>query len=157
MRAPDETPGLVEWLLTRHQKQLIKRRTWTFDENATYLVAGGLGGVGRSILRWMVSRGAKYLLVPSRSGAASAAASEVVCELSDQNIVVSTPKCDVSSKGSLLHMLQESATTLPPIRGCIVATMALNVSYENKSQPSINLNRGPNHWRVPFRIACSRT
>lgn len=126
---------LVEWLLTRQQKQLIKRRKWTFDENATYLVAGGLGGIGRSILRWMVTRGAKYLLVPSRSGAASAAASEVVRELSDQNIVVSTPKCDVSSKDSLSHMLEESATTLPPIRGCIVATMVLNVSYETNRNP----------------------
>jgi NAD(P)-dependent dehydrogenase (short-subunit alcohol dehydrogenase family) len=111
-------------------------------------VAGGLGGIGRSILRWMVARGAKYLLVPSRSGTASATASEVVRELSDQNIVVSTPKCDVSSKGSLSYMLKESATTLPPIRGCIVATMVLNVSYENKSQPPISLNRGPNHWRA---------
>ncbi|KAJ2984539.1 hypothetical protein NUW58_g6007 [Xylaria curta] len=115
---------------TNVQKLLTKRRTWTFDENATYLVAGGLGGIGRSILRWMVTRGAKYLLVPTRSGVASAAASEAVRELSDQNIVVSTPKCDVSSKDSLSRMVEESATTLPPIRGCIVATMVLNMSYE---------------------------
>ena len=128
----------MEWLLTRQQKLLINRRTWTFDENATYLVAGGLGGIGRSILRWMGTRGVKYLLVPSRSGAASAAASELVRELSNQNIVVSTPKCDVSSTDSLSHMLKESATTLPPIRGCIVATMVLNVSDKTKSQaPSI--------------------
>ncbi|KAL1857091.1 Type I Iterative PKS [Diaporthe australafricana] len=114
------------------QKQLIKERTWKFDEHATYLVAGGLGGIGRSILRWMATRGAKHLLVPSRSGAASAAASEVVRELSDQNVVVSTPTCDVSSKESLSHMLQESAGTLPPIRGCIVATMVLNdCMFEN--------------------------
>ncbi|KAI1349204.1 polyketide synthase PksD [Xylaria sp. FL0043] len=111
---------------TSIQKLLIKQRTWTFDANATYLIAGGLGGIGRSILRWMVRRGAKYLLVPSRSGAISAAASEVLHELSNQNIVVSTPKCDVSSKESLSQMLEESATTLPPLRGCIVATMVLN-------------------------------
>jgi NAD(P)-dependent dehydrogenase (short-subunit alcohol dehydrogenase family) len=99
-----------------------------FDENATYLVAGGLGGIGRSMLRWMATRGVKYLLVPSRSGVVSAAASEVVRELSDQNIIVSTPKCDVSSKNSLSQMLEESAKSLPPIRGCIIATMVLNVS-----------------------------
>lgn len=121
-------PGIVEWLLTGHQKQLIKESTCRFDENGTYLVAGGLGGIGRSILRWMVGRGAKHLLVPSRSGPVSAAALEVVRELSDQNVVVSTPKCDVSSKESLSHMLRESAAILPPIRGCIVATMVLNVS-----------------------------
>ena len=128
--------GWIGWLLTRQQKTLIKRKTWTLDENATYLIAGGLGGIGRSILRWMVTRGVKYLLVPSRSGAASAAASELVRELSDQNIVISTPKCDISSKDSLSQMLKESTTTLPPIRGCIVATMVLNVSHK--------INRGPN-------------
>ncbi|KAK4203182.1 polyketide synthase [Triangularia verruculosa] len=123
--------------LTIVQKHLIKRRTWTFDGKATYLVAGGLGGIGRSILKWMVARGAKHLLVPSRSGAAaSVAASEVVRELSDQGIVVSTPKCDVSSEDSLSQMLQESAATLPPIRGCIVATMVLNdCMFENMTLP----------------------
>ncbi|KAK3385761.1 polyketide synthase PksD [Podospora didyma] len=121
---------------TAVQKQLIKRRTWTFDENATYLVAGGLGGIGRSILRWMAARGAKHLLVPSRSGAVSAAASEIVRELSEQNVVVSTPKCDVSSKESLSQMLQESTASLPPIRGCIVATMVLNdTMFENMTLP----------------------
>ncbi|KAL1603469.1 putative PKS/NRPS-like protein biosynthetic cluster [Paraconiothyrium brasiliense] len=138
---------------TKVKKPLINRRTWTFDENATYLVAGGLGGIGRSILRWMVTRGAKHLLVPSRSGAASAAACEVVRELSEQNIVVSTPKCDVSSKDSLSRMLEEAATDLPPIRGCIIATMVLNdCMFENmtldkweqtsrsKVEPSWNLH-----------------
>lgn len=83
----------------------------------------------------MATRGAKYLLVPSRSGAASAAASEVVRELSDQIIVVSAPKCDVSSKDSLSRMLEQATATLPPIRGCIVATMVLNVSHETNYNP----------------------
>lgn len=120
----------VQWLLTQQQKPLINRRTWNFKDNATYVVAGGLGGIGRSILRWMVMRGAKHLLVPSRSGPASPAAAEVVRELSDQNVVVSTPICDISSKDALSQMLEDASTGLPPIEGCIVATMALNVSCE---------------------------
>jgi NAD(P)-dependent dehydrogenase (short-subunit alcohol dehydrogenase family) len=129
---------------------MTKKRTWRFDENGTYLVAGGLGGIGRSILRWMVGRGAKHLLVPSRSGAVSAAALEVVRELSDENVAVLTPKCDVSSKESLSHMLLESAATLPPIRGCIVATMVLNVSCPATRCPQTpnNGNHGPNNSRI---------
>ena len=98
--------------------------------NATYVVAGGLGGICRSILRWMVTRGTKYLLVPSRSGPNSPAAAEVIRELTEQNIVVSTPECDVSSKDALSHMLENASGTLPPIQGYIVSTMALNVSPE---------------------------
>ncbi|CAI6290866.1 unnamed protein product [Periconia digitata] len=118
------------------KKPQINRRTWTFDANATYLVAGGLGGIGRSMLKWMVQRGAKHLLVPSRSGPASSAASDVVRELSEQGVTVSTPKCDVSSKEATAHMLQEASKTLPPIQGCIVATMALNdCLFQNMTLP----------------------
>ncbi|KAJ5813636.1 Lovastatin nonaketide synthase [Penicillium pulvis] len=40
------------------------------DPNASYILAGALGGIGRSIARWMVSRGAKQLIFLSRSGRA---------------------------------------------------------------------------------------
>ncbi|KAH8200137.1 hypothetical protein TruAng_005708 [Truncatella angustata] len=83
------------------QKYLIHRRTWSFNENATYLVAAGLGGVGRSVLRWMASKGAKQLIVPSRSGAASQEAIQVVKELTSQGVKIVTPKCDVSEESSL--------------------------------------------------------
>ncbi|KAI1138716.1 hypothetical protein F5Y05DRAFT_403935 [Hypoxylon sp. FL0543] len=110
------------------QKQLSRRRTWTFDENATYLVAGGFGGIGRSVLRWMASKGARNLLVLTRSGIASDAAAEVVEELSREDILVVAPACDVSSLSSLSSTLEEYAKAMPPIRGCINATMVLNDS-----------------------------
>ena len=72
------------------------------------------------------------MLVPSRSGAASDSAIEVVRELSNQGINVSTPKCDLSSQDSVSNMLKDSAATMPPIRGCIVATMVLNVRYQTE-------------------------
>lgn len=95
---------------------------WTFDPNATNGVAGGLGSIGRSIVRWMVSRGAKHLLLPSRSGAASKAAVEVVAALSAKGVNVMTPKCDVPSFDSLKDVL---AGDMPPIKGSINAAMIL--------------------------------
>ncbi|KAK8115468.1 hypothetical protein PG984_011970 [Apiospora sp. TS-2023a] len=115
------------------QKHLIKRRRWTFDANATYLVSGGLGGVGRSILRWMASKGAKQLLVPTRSGAASDEAKQVVRELTEQGVTIDTPRCDVSVASSLQGMLEDHAnTTMDPVRGCINASMVLHDTiFEN--------------------------
>jgi NAD(P)-dependent dehydrogenase (short-subunit alcohol dehydrogenase family) len=98
------------------------------------MVAGGLGGIGRSILRWMASRGAKHLIVPSRSGATSNDASQVVTELSDLGVNIATPKCDLSSAESVQQMLSDLAS-MGPIQGCINATMVLQDSvFDNMTR-----------------------
>ncbi|OQE34925.1 hypothetical protein PENCOP_c015G04031 [Penicillium coprophilum] len=136
--------------------QFVKERsTWEFDNSASYLVAGGLGGIGRAILQWMADRGAKHLIVPSRSGAVSKAAAEVVAQLTAQGVNVVAPQCDVSSETSLSHVLAECARTMPPIRGCINAAMVLqdsifqenmtfakwDLAMRSKVQTSWNLHR----------------
>ncbi|KAI1152215.1 polyketide synthase PksD [Nemania diffusa] len=110
------------------QKRVLDRRNWAFNKAATYLVAGGFGGIGRSILKWMASRGAKYLMVLSRSGPTSPAAVEVVTELTSRGVTVIAPRCDVSSLDSFSCVLRQHAAALPPIKGVINATMALNDS-----------------------------
>ncbi|KAK8102255.1 hypothetical protein PG984_015401 [Apiospora sp. TS-2023a] len=115
--------------MTKVQKSLITRRTWRFDGESSYLVVGGLGGVGRSVLAWMVARGAKNLIVPSRSGAASQAAAKVVRELRAKNITILTPKCDVASLESLTVSLDSWKKSMPPIRGCINLAMVLNDAF----------------------------
>ncbi|KEY72258.1 hypothetical protein S7711_00257 [Stachybotrys chartarum IBT 7711] len=110
------------------QKSLLSRKLWTFDPDSSYLIAGGLGGIGRSMLRWMASKGAKHLIALSRSGANSSVAGELVRELSGQGVTVYTPKCDASSLDSILKFLEEHGKTVPPIKGCINAAMVLNDS-----------------------------
>jgi NADPH:quinone reductase-like Zn-dependent oxidoreductase/malonyl CoA-acyl carrier protein transacylase/SAM-dependent methyltransferase/acyl carrier protein len=106
--------------------QFIKNsRPWNFDEDSTYLVAGGSGGLGRAITKWMVSRGAKHLIVPSRSGATSQAAAQLLSELRSRGVNIVAPKCDVSLRENMANMLQDCARTMPPIKGCINAAMVL--------------------------------
>src|SRR4051812_31395286 len=107
----------------------MHNNTWTFDKSSSYIIAGGLGGIGRSILKWMASKGVKYLIVPSRSGAVSEAAARIVNELRQQGVTIVTPQCDVSLLGSLSRMLEECGRTMPPARGCINATMVLQVRF----------------------------
>ncbi|KAI1170512.1 polyketide synthase PksD [Nemania sp. FL0916] len=116
------------------QKRILDRRNWIFDKDATYVVAGGFGGIGRSILKWMASKGAKHLMVLSRSGPISSAAVDLVSGLTKQGITVIAPKCDVSSVDSLSDAIQQYGASLPPIRGVINATMTLNDSvFDNMS------------------------
>ncbi|KAF6807280.1 polyketide synthase [Colletotrichum musicola] len=115
------------------------RRSWKFDSNATYVVAGGSGGVGRAIIRWMADRGAKFLVVPSRSGASKAAAAEFE-SLRTQGVTIFAPKCDVTSESALSRVLEECSLTMPPVRGCIDAALVLqDAMFENMTLEQWNL------------------
>ncbi|PYI31454.1 hypothetical protein BP00DRAFT_474969 [Aspergillus indologenus CBS 114.80] len=108
--------------------RMCNKPTYQFDANATYVIAGGFGGLGRSICRWMASRGARNLLALSRSGARTEPARQLVQELRALGVTVVAPTCDIIQPDSLAEVLKEHASTLPPIRGCIQCTMVLRNS-----------------------------
>ncbi|KAK6193076.1 hypothetical protein LQW54_012822 [Pestalotiopsis sp. IQ-011] len=121
------------------QKRLLGRSDWVLDRNASYLVAGGLGGIGRSILKWLADKGARHLIVPSRSGPESLAASETVAQLQKRGVSVAVPLCDVSSAPELTSALAKCSENMPPIRGCINAAMALqDAVFDNMSYAQWN-------------------
>ncbi|KAI0205149.1 polyketide synthase [Astrocystis sublimbata] len=67
-----------------------------FDSTKTYLLVGGLGGIGSVLSQWMVRMGAKKLAFLSRSGANSPKASETVNWLKQRNIQVDVYVGDVA-------------------------------------------------------------
>jgi NADPH:quinone reductase-like Zn-dependent oxidoreductase len=99
----------------------------SLSPNASYLIAGGFGGLGRSAARWMVSKGARNLILLSRSGPTSASAQLLVSELQDAGVRVVARACDVASEKELSAVLSKDTEDMPPIRGCIQGTMALRV------------------------------
>ncbi|KAI1105776.1 hypothetical protein F4804DRAFT_111633 [Jackrogersella minutella] len=133
---------------------LLERRTWKFDENASYVIAGGSGGLGRAIMKWMADRGAKHLIAPSRSGSSKPVVAEVILELTKRGVTVVAPQCDVSSEEALAKALEECSKTMPPVKGCINAAMVLqdavfdNMAYaqweltmKSKVPSSLNLHK----------------
>ncbi|KAH7330434.1 reducing type I polyketide synthase [Rhexocercosporidium sp. MPI-PUGE-AT-0058] len=98
----------------------------TLDENATYLIAGGLGGIGRSISRWLVDRGARNLLLLSRSGGEkSAQAQALLAELRSNGVHVEAPVCDITDLPSLRNVLERYKGIMPAVKGSIQASMVL--------------------------------
>ncbi|KAL4797778.1 KR domain-containing protein [Aspergillus venezuelensis] len=85
-----------------------------FDPNAICVIAGGLGGLGRGIARWMVSCGAWYLLLLSRSGARD-----------DEAVTALATPCDITNRLMLEAFLGQASHCMPRIKGCIQATMVL--------------------------------
>ncbi|KAI1749493.1 hypothetical protein F4782DRAFT_533452 [Xylaria castorea] len=114
-------------------RYVSEKKTWQFNPGASYVIAGGFGGLGRAIIKWMIDRGAKHLIILSRSGPVSEAAAELVSRLTSQGVMVFAPKCDASSTTSLAEVLQKcKARDMPPIIGCINAAMVLqDAVFEN--------------------------
>ncbi|KAI0442917.1 hypothetical protein F4803DRAFT_550635 [Xylaria telfairii] len=114
-------------------QHVLQKRMWQFDPCASYVIAGGFGGLGRAILLWMVDRGAKHLIVLSRSGPVSESATELVSKVTAKGVIIFAPKCDTSSATSLAAVLEEyEARAMPPIKGCINAAMVLqDAVFEN--------------------------
>ncbi|CAO2658326.1 Nn.00g060490.m01.CDS01 [Neocucurbitaria sp. VM-36] len=98
------------------------------DSNASYLLAGGLGGLGRSISRWLTTHGARNLIFVSRSGASSPEAASFIAELEGKGIRVAILQCDISNAFALSNALSSTLTQFPPIRGVIQGAMTLNDS-----------------------------
>ncbi|KAL4745177.1 hypothetical protein BDW72DRAFT_198893 [Aspergillus terricola var. indicus] len=104
--------------------KLRVQHLWSFDANATYVIAGGLGGIGRATARWLASRGAKNLLLLSRSRP-NAEAQQVIDSLIKDGRRVEVRPCDISDYERLKHVLEKVGQTMPPIKGCIQSAMVL--------------------------------
>ena len=105
------------------------RPTYYFDCHATYVIAGGLGGLGRSIVKWMADRKARYFLLLSRSGVdGNEAARDLIDEMKARGVNLYAPRCDITNKEAMAAIMEEWNQIMPPIKGCIQASMVLKVS-----------------------------
>ena len=107
---------------------LKTKPTYWFDAAATYVVAGGFGGIGRSIARWLVRCGATHLVLLSRSGPAGSQKRQALLEeLEGKGVHVRSPACDIARLSSLQKVIEECKETMPPIKGVFQASMVLRV------------------------------
>jgi len=106
---------------------LIVKPLYLFDSQKTYVIAGGLGGIGRSIARWMAERGARHLLFLSRSGTTRQEARALLEELNAQQVQALAPQCDITDLKQLRTVVEEACKQMPPIKGCIQGAMVLRV------------------------------
>ncbi|KAI0397011.1 ketoacyl-synt-domain-containing protein [Xylariaceae sp. FL0594] len=94
-------------------------------EDATYILIGGTGGLGRSMARWMVTRGARHLVLVSRGGSTTGKVKELVEELATDGAQVVVRKCDVANPADVEELVNFELEGMPPIRGVIHGAMVL--------------------------------
>ncbi|KAF9872330.1 polyketide synthase [Colletotrichum karsti] len=96
--------------------------TSKFDSESSYLLVGGLGGLGRHVSNWMVEHGAKHLVYLSRQGSDAEENQSFFRELEAQGCSATAVKGSVVNIADVEHAI---ATSPRPIRGVINMTMIL--------------------------------
>ena len=108
------------------QSARLSRDTLALPAKASYLVTGGLGGFGLKTAQWLASRGARSLILVSRSGAASQEAQAAVAELEAQGVTIKAAACDVTDREALADLLDECRRERPPLRGVVHAATVID-------------------------------
>lgn len=98
----------------------------TLPANASYLVTGGLGGFGLKTAQWLVSKGARELILLSRSGPASEEAQAAIREFDAQGIKVMAAACDITDRNALANVLERAKSELSPLHGIVHAATVID-------------------------------
>ena len=80
-----------------------------FSRDKTYVIVGGLGGLGLEVANWMVERGARHLILTSRSGIRDGYQSLCLRKWGLQGVRVETPIIDLGDKEAADSFLKELA------------------------------------------------
>lgn len=108
--------------------QVISRTRQGIDlsEDATYLIAGGLGGFGFATAKWLEAKGARNIVLLSRSACPDAPTEEAIRQMRNRDINLVVHKADITDRSALADALKVIRREMPPIRGVIHTAMVLD-------------------------------
>jgi NAD(P)-dependent dehydrogenase (short-subunit alcohol dehydrogenase family)/acyl carrier protein len=139
---PDEAAALVDELLAgdgedqiamREGQRLVARLERrdldtadapTFSPDVSYLITGGLGGLGLTTARWMVASGARHLLLVGRNDPTDASR-EAIRAMTEAGAEVRTWRADVARSADVESTMAYLDENMPPLRGIIHAAGVL--------------------------------
>jgi len=102
-----------------------KSQEVSLRSDSTYLITGGLGGLGLRVAQWMVEHGVRHLVLIGRSGALIQA-QEVLKKLEQTGAQILVAKADVSNEESMIRVLEEISASMPAVRGLVHAAGVLD-------------------------------
>lgn len=89
--------------------------------DGSYLITGGLGGIGLIVAQWLVDNGARHLVLMGRRGAASSQAREAVKRMKKCGAQIDIAKVDVAQENQVAKLIRKIKRTMPPLKGIIHA------------------------------------
>nr|MDQ2693986.1 SDR family NAD(P)-dependent oxidoreductase [Pseudomonadota bacterium] len=115
---------------TRHVARLVRAGNenpgrMAFRADASYLITGGLGGLGLRLARWLVEQNVRHLVLAGRHGPGPAAG-EAIKALEQAGAQVRVVAADVADAGQVAGLMEETERSLPPLRGVFHAAGVLD-------------------------------
>lgn len=96
-----------------------------FDQEKVYLLVGCLGGLGRSLTQWMLSRGARHFVFLGRSGSDKPEASVLIQKIQRNGASSIVFKGDVSKASDVIKFVEAGLSLGKRIGGVVQASMGL--------------------------------
>lgn len=121
----------LSWVGDDVVPQMVHHRSGppaSLNPAVSYLLVGGLGGLGRSLAGLLVDLGARHLCFISRSGATSDEAKAFIHRMASIDVHVVVYQCDIADSSALQAVLARHSTNEPPIKGAFQCAMALHDS-----------------------------
>ena len=114
--------------IPRQQIQSLAKpdRELSCDSKGCFLVTGGLSGFGLKSASWLSDKGAKSLVLISRSGAVDDVSHNIIESIKAKGVEVYIRACDVSDKRSLKNLITEIEKDIAPLKGLIHAAMVID-------------------------------
>ena len=112
----------------RQSSRRVRRLAWSeigraaapvgFHPHATYLITGGLRGLGPVVARWMADRGARHLALVGRRGPDDDT-QRLIQDLASQGAQAHVMLADVADREQIAGVLARIDEALPPLHGII--------------------------------------
>jgi NADPH:quinone reductase-like Zn-dependent oxidoreductase/SAM-dependent methyltransferase len=97
--------------------------------DGTYVIAGGLGDLGRRSARFMAEHGAGHVVTLSRRAIDNGSKEQLINEMKKLGAQLHIVKCDIADE-KMLRGAAEYCSQLPPVCGILHAGMVLRVYYQ---------------------------
>jgi NADPH:quinone reductase-like Zn-dependent oxidoreductase/acyl carrier protein/SAM-dependent methyltransferase len=91
-----------------------------------YLITGAFGGYGKMLARWLIDRGARHLVLASRSGVSNPEAGKFVADLQERDVEVRVVPADIGTPDDVRRLFAEIKSGGQPLRGLFHLAMVID-------------------------------
>jgi len=116
---------LVVSMQADDELQVLPAQELVLSADATYLVAGGASGFGLMLAKWLAEKGARRLVLLSRSGYKHQGDYQIAEALKEQGVELYPMNLDITDSRAVNSVIGYIEQHLPPLRGIIHSAAVL--------------------------------